>query len=170
MKQGTMQADIAETLLELGKSTTTQSAQAVNKTFNPLKIVEQVATKKEGIDQVTGEKITEPNVPNSTKLDVKKLQEKYKGQDDIELTGMRNRLFKLVKEGEEKAIAQRKQEEEMRKKQELTEEEDKKKKQQQADQQPQDIPRGKERRTIFSAHKKKAMEQHVETKPSVSKS
>ena len=173
MKKGSIQADIAETLAELGKSTATQSVKAVGQTLNPLTYTEKIIAKnqpgQENVDQLTGEKITKENVPNSTKLDVKKIQDKYKNQDDVQLGNMRNRLFKLVKEGEEKAIADLKREEEDRKKKELMELEEKKKKQQQATHQPDDIPHGKERRSIFAVHKKKAMEQHVETKPQVSK-
>src|SRR5436190_2095747 len=98
MKKGTMPADIAETLLELGQSTVTQTGKAVNQTFNPLQMLEGANNKESLANPTTGDKISPENIPNSSKLDVKSLQDKYNNQDSLKLTAMRSRLFKLVKE------------------------------------------------------------------------
>ncbi len=167
MKKGTIQADIAETLLELGKSTATQSAKAVNQTFNPVKLTETLTT-SENSQPAAVEKI-KASGEGSSKLDLNGLNEKYAKQDTENLSAMRHRLFKLVKEGEGKAIAERKQENENRKKHELEDVQEKKRKQEQESQVLPGVPKGKERKSIFAIHKKKADLSHVETKPSVSK-
>ena len=169
MKKGGVIADISETLLELGKSTAKQGAQAVGQTFNPMQVFDKKTERPVQVDDnLKMEKITE-NVPNSTKLDLNKLQDNYKNDDIGKLQATRHHLFKLVKEGEEKAIMQRKQEEEERKKKEAEEEQEKKKKEQEQQQVLPEVPKGKERKSIMGAHKKKADLSHAETKPSTSK-
>lgn len=170
MPKGSFWSDTFEQLAELGKSTAKQSVQAVKQTFDPLKMMEKAvnpnAKNDKGVEKLEQGKSKKQN---HTPLDFSKLENQYQNQDKIKADNLRNRLFQLVKSGEEKAIMSKKQEEEEKKRKEVYEEQEKKrKKQQQAMQQPADIPKGKERKSIFSA-KKVAKREQAEVKPASGK-
>jgi hypothetical protein len=165
---------IGEQLLELGKSTAKATVKGIAQSFNPL---QPLFEKKDASNPLDGknagmEKIMKEKEKNShTPLDFNKLENKYKDQDKAKLEIMRNKLFQMVKSGEEKAIMERKKEEEQRKRKELEAEELKKRQLQQDQAQQNQIaaPQGKVRQTIGAAHKKKSMEQHQEVKANASK-
>lgn len=173
MAKGSVLSDTFEQLAEFGKSTAQQSGKAVASTFSPLKMLEQVVGGQPSSPQDQGmEKLEkgQSQKQNNTKLDFKKLQDKYNTQDTQKTNQLRNRLFQLVKSGEEKAIGEEKKKKEEKKRQEATEEQDKKRKEMEKKRQEQsaDIPHGKERRSIFS-HKKMAQRQQTEVKPASGK-
>jgi hypothetical protein len=169
MPKGGFWNDTFEQLVEMGKSTVKKSAKGVTQTFSPIKLVEKVIdpnSQSPGLDQ---EKVR--NKKNNTPLDFEKLQEKYKKQDEEKmLNPLRNRLFQLVKQGEEKSIYEKKKEREEKKQAEAYQQEQKKKQEQQKKQQEQAAvaPQGKQRRSIFSP-KKVAKREQVEVKPASGK-
>lgn len=171
MPKGLFWSDTFEQLAELGKTTAKQSVQAVKQTFDPLKMLEKAvspnAKNDKGIEQLEKGK---GKKQSHTPLDFSKLENQYQNQDKIKADNLRNRLFQLVKSGEEKAIMTTKQEEEEKKRKEAYEAQEKKRRQQQtqAQQSQSAIPRGKERRSIFS-HKKVAQREQTEVKPASGK-
>lgn len=173
MAKGSILSDTFEQLVELGQSTAKQSGQAITSTFSPLKMLEQVVGGQPSAPQDQGmEKLEkgQSQKQNNTKLDFKKLQDKYSQQDGQKTDQLRNRLFQLVKSGEEKAIAEEKKKKEDKKRQETATEQEKKKKEMDKKHQEQagGIPHGKERRSIFSA-KKVAQRQQTEIRPAAGK-
>ncbi len=107
---------------------------------------------------------------NHTPLDTKKLQDKYQDQDKKKAEALRQRLFQLVKSGEEKAIKERRKKELERQRQTLAEQEQKKKRgeEEKKKQQEAPIPKGKVRRSIFSP-KTFAKRLQTEVRPSSGK-
>lgn len=164
--------DTFEKLAELGSSTGKKTIQAVSQTFSPLKLTEKILGQTDGeINQPNEQtKNKEKKGQSHTPLDFDKLKENYTKQDEQKEIALRNRLFKLVKQGEEKNLAEKKQEEERKKMIEEKEKEEEKKRKEKIkeQQQEQEIPRGKIRRSIFSP-KKVAQKQHEEIKPAVGK-
>ena len=160
--------DTFEKLVELGSSTGKKTTQALGQTFSPLKIIEKIFGQDENENRI--EKKKEKKKSNHTPLNLKDLQEKYAQQDKEKETALKNRLFQLVKQGEEKVLQKKKQEEEKRK---IMEEKEKEEKERQArlkaqQQAQQEEPKGKIRHSIFSP-KKMAQKKHAETKPAVGK-
>jgi len=173
MSKGSFLSDTFEQIVELGQSTAKQSGQAIASTFSPLKMLEQVVGGQPSTAQDKGmEKLEKgrSQTKNNTKLDFKKLQDKYSQQDGQKTDQLRNRLFQLVKSGEEKAISEEKKKKEEKKRQETAEEQEKEKKEMEKKRQEQAtvIPHGKERRSIFSP-KKVAQRQQTEVKPAAGK-
>jgi penicillin-binding protein 2A len=166
MPKGQFFHDTFEQLAEFGKSTAKQSAQAVKQTLSPNKILEQVINNK-GIEQLEKGK---SKGQNHTLLDFEKLQKKYENQDKAKADVLRNRLFQLVKQGEEKTAQEEKQKKREKEQIELQQEQkEKQKKEQEKKQQEQGaIPQGKQRKSIFSV-KKIAQRQHTEVKPASGK-
>jgi hypothetical protein len=165
-------SDAIDELFELGKSTVQQTAQTA-KTLT-------VGTAKKAIEEFTGtssqtssdkgiEQIekAQGKKQNHTPLDTKKLEERYKRQDQQQLTDVRQKLwhyFNIEKQAEKKAVDERKREEEDRKRKDEWEKEEKKKKEEKAKQQQAvTAPKGKERRSIFSP-KKMAKRSQMETR------
>ncbi len=111
-------------------------------------ITKQSGKKDVGIEQLEkGQAKKQKHTP----LDTKKLQDKYQDQDKRKAEALRQRLFQLVKSGEEKAIKERKRKELERQRQMVAEQEQKKKKEEEKNKQPPaPIPKGKVRRSIFS--------------------
>ncbi|MDO8497509.1 MAG: hypothetical protein Q7S61_03105 [bacterium] len=161
-------SDTFEQLAELGKTTGKQSAKSVAQTFNPVKILEQAAGST-GSPNEGDLKNEFQKKKNHTPMDFDKLQKKYQEKDTQNLATLRNRLFQMVKSGDEKILAEKKQEEEeMKRKIYYDEMEKKRRKQATVQQQSQFAPKGKEKRGLFSP-KKKAQAQHAETKPATGK-
>lgn len=102
-----------------------------------------------------GERGAKPQ--NFTPIDLNKIGETYRTQDNPELNKVREKLhFFQIQQGEtRKAIDERKRLE-WERKQKMEAEEEEKKKQKQSQFQPLDAPKGKERKSIFLRKKKKA--------------
>lgn len=174
--------DSFEKLVEQGatqaKKAVKSAAQQVKQTVNPSKLWEQIL----GID-------SDPSIPSSpshpsrpsnspeslkspkshTPLNLEKLGKNYKDAEAQKTEVLRQRLFQLVKRGEEKVLLEKKQEEGEKKQKEAYEVQEKKRKEEEKKkQQAQEIPKGKVRRSIFSP-RKVAQRQHTETKPSSGK-
>jgi hypothetical protein len=171
MVKGNFFDDTFEKLAELGNSTSKKTVKAVSQTFSPLKISEKLIALESNQSISNQEKINQPQSNNHTPLNFEKLNNSYAKQDARKQEELKNRLFQLIKQGDERIL----QENEERKKQEKIMEERKKEEeerrrrqlQQQANQQ-EIIPRGKIRRSIFLP-KKVAQKQHTEIRPSIGK-
>lgn len=172
--------DSFERLVEEGttavKKTVKNSAKQVASTFSPTKMWEQLlgagsAPSNLSDSKENNSKSSEANRgKNHTPLDLDKLNKKYQDTDKQKVDALRNRLFQLVKQGEEKVLYDKKKEEEEKKQKENYEAMEKKKKEEQKRQESagSEIPKGKVRRSIFSA-KKVAERSHAETKPATGK-
>ncbi len=168
--KGGFLSDTFEKLAELGTSTVKKSASAVKQTFDPTKIVEKVtgaqSSQDKGIEQL--EK-GQSKKQKSTPLDFKKLQNKYQDQDSQKAEVLRQRLFQLVKRGDEELLERKKQEELQKKQQEVYQQQEKKRKEEEKKRlESSAIPEGKVRRSIFSP-KKVAKRQQAEVKPASGK-
>jgi hypothetical protein len=165
-------SDSFEELFELGKSTAQQTVQA-GKSLT-------IGTAQKALEQLTGQTTTNPTdkgaekiekgqkKQNHTPLNINQLEEGYKKQDQQKIDGVRQKLwhyFNLEKQGEKKAVDERKKEETDRKKRQEWEKEEKKRKEEKAKQQQPfvETPKGKERRSIF-APKKVAKRSQAETR------
>lgn len=166
-QKGSALQNVFEQLEELGKKTAKQTAQAVNQSFNPLTIANEMSTTKRADEQERAIEQLKKDKPNATPLDFQQLSEKYAKQDIDKLSAVRKQ-FQSVKQGEERAIEELKKEEEERKKKILIEEQEKQRQHHQAQQQGGDMPQGKQRKGMMSP-KKKAQEKHQETKPATGK-
>ena len=162
--------EILGELLELGKSTAKKSVQQIGQTFSPLKIFEGVVNNSNNNDSSLEKKLKEEaKKQNNTPLNFEKLQEKYQSQDKQKEESLRQRLFQLVKRGDEEILQREKQKEEERKRMEFYQREEKKRKEERKRQEASlEAPRGKIRRSIFS-HKKVAQRQQAEVKPAAGK-
>ncbi len=161
--------DTFEKLVELGTSTAKKTGKSLAQTFSPLKLLEKSVGLNNGQDDLQ-EREKKISKDSHTPLNFEKLKEKYEQQDKQRENALKNRLFQLVKQGEEKEIEIKKQEE-MKKKQEEEREraERERRKKIEEEQKTQElIPRGKIRRSIFSP-KKAAQQKHAEFKPAASK-
>ena len=106
---------------------------------------------------------------NHTPLNLEKLGKSYQDKEKQKTEVLKQRLFQLVKRGEEEILQANKQEEMEKKRKEAYEIEMKKRKEEEKKkQQAGEIPRGKVRRSIFSP-KKAAQRQHAELKPASGK-
>lgn len=167
MAKGQLLTDTFEQLGEFTKSTTEKTVKQMVNTFNPVKIIESTGAQTSGVkeERSDGETSEVNKGKNATSLDFDKLQNKYKDQDKLKQDALRNRLFQLVKGGEEKVMQTRKREEEEARRKDIYVVQEKKQKEQQKKQEEQasDIPQGKQRKSIFS-HKKVAQREQVEVK------
>lgn len=162
--------DTFEKLAELGSSTVKKSGQAVKQTFDPTKILEK-ATGNQSAQDKGMEKLEkgQSQKQNHSPLDFKKLQNKYQDQDSQKAAILRQRLFQLVKRGDEEILERKKQEEQQKKQQELYQQQEKKRKEEEKKRiEAAPIPVGKIRRSIFSP-KKVAKRQQAEVKPASGK-
>ena len=163
--------EILGELLELGKSTAKKSVQQIGQTFSPLKIFEGVVNKSNNNDSSLEKKSKEEaKKQNNTPLNFEKLQEKYQSQDKQKEESLRQRLFQLVKRGEEEVLEREKQKEAEKQRIEAYKEQEKKRKEEERKRQEASLeaPRGKIRRSIFSP-KKVAQRQQAEVKPAAGK-
>lgn len=162
--------DTFEKILEQGAIMGKQSVKQVAKAFDPLQILDQAtgrANSDKGIEQIEKGKSQKPK---HTPLDFQKLQKNYENQDKQKTDALRQRLFQMVKGGEEKILVEKRQKEMEKKRQETYEEKEKKRREadQIKQQNAQGTPQGKIRRSIFSA-KKVAKREQTEVKPSSGK-
>jgi hypothetical protein len=157
--------DIGEQLLELGKSTAKKTVKAVVQTVNPLSALDS----QNSNSLANPNSLKNPKSPKSTPLDLDKLQNKYQDQDKMKTQALRQRLFQMVKSGDEKLLMEKKQEEMQKKRQEAYQEQEKKRREQEQKNKQGDVaPQGKVRRSIFS-HKKVAKREQTEVKPASGK-
>ncbi len=169
MAKGQFVDDTFEKLVEMGQTTAKNAGKQVAQTFSPLKILENALGQGQS-NQPTKEKIDELKKKNNTPLDLNKLQQKYDNQDKFKTESLRKRLFQLTKSGEEKSLQEERGKKMQKVRQEIYETQTKKR---QAEEKKraglwQEIPHGKERRSIFSA-KKVAKREQVEVKPASGK-
>jgi hypothetical protein len=162
--------DTFEQLVELGQSTAKKSAQQVTQTFNPLKLAESTLGQENSQNSLNSstEKLKNKK-DNHTPLDFDKLQKKFQDKEKIKTEALRNRLFQMVRQGDEKLLMEYRQKEiekkrraEWEKQEKKRQEEEKKKKSTGL------IPKGKVRRSIFSV-KKIADRSHAEIRPATGK-
>jgi len=166
MAKGNFFSDMADQALEFGVQSVKSTTQ-VPKALNPIpKVFESAKTAGQGVDPGIEKNQSSSQKPKSTPLDLKKLDERYKNQDNVSVEAMKHRLFKIVKEGEQKAIMDLKREDEERKKKEAMEEEEKKRRRQQEEQQQAqaDMPQGKVRKTLGMTSKKVVQDSKQEFK------
>lgn len=169
-QKGSIVSNVFEQLEDLGKSTVKSTAKAVNQTFNPVKLIEEITAPSGKTDPAAEEKLKEGSGKQSaTPLDLKKLDNKYKENSLNDLAAVR-RQFNLVKSEEKRALDELEKEEMMRKQKIAQEEAQKNQQKQQQAQQEQigGLPQGKKKRGVM-APKKKSQEKHAEMKPATGK-
>ncbi|OGK40531.1 hypothetical protein A3A74_02985 [Candidatus Roizmanbacteria bacterium RIFCSPLOWO2_01_FULL_35_13] len=164
--------DTFEKLVEQGAAQTKQAVksavQQVASSVSATKMWEQL------LGASTPHESNKPNESNQTNkshtpLNIDKLAKSYQNNDMQKTENLKQRLFQLVKRGEEEVLYEKKRKEQEKKQKEAQDIETKKRKEQEArQQQAGDIPQGKVKRSIFS-HKKVAQRQHAELKPSSGK-
>lgn len=167
-QKGTILGDTFEQLAELGQSTAKKTVKSVAQTFNPLA---QFEKSNMGPDQKAMLEKLKNKKDNHTPLDFKKLQAQYDKNDTKQTDALRRHLFGLVKRSDERMLMEKRQTEMQKKRQGAYAEADKKKKEEEKKRsmsQGDGMPKGKQRRSIFSK-KKVAQEQHTETKPATGK-
>lgn len=166
--------DTFEKALEAGQSMAKSGAKQIKQTFNPVQMLKNAADTEVLSPEQQAQKMQEKakkEGKNNTPLDFNKLEKSYGEQDEAKAKIMAERLFKLVKSGEEKAIRDEEQKDAEKKQQEANAEHQKKQQEAQAkQQQTQEMPQGKERRSILAGKKKKSgTPATAEVKPSQSK-
>jgi len=162
--------EILGELLELGKSTVKNTGQQLKQTFSPLKILEGiVGGGNESLLIEKNDKNELKREHNSTPLDIEKLRNKYQEQDKQKEEALRQRLFQLVKRGEEEVLQTQKQQEAEKQRMEAYQEQKKRKEEERKRQEALvEAPKGKIRRSIFSP-KKVVQRQQAEVKPATGK-
>lgn len=164
--------DTFEKALEAGQSMAKGGVKQIKQTFNPLQMLKNTAEGGGGIeaDAKRAQETLGNKKDGSTPLDFDKLQKSYGNQDEAQAKALANRLFQLVKSGEEKVLNEGKQKEAEKLRQEEYARQDKKRKEAQASQQTAEEPHGKERKSILGGKKKKSSAPATaEVKPSQSK-
>ena len=163
MAKGKLLEDTFEQLAELGQSTAKKTVKSVAQTLNPFDKPTVIAseTKQPQTESIKGK--------NHTPLDFNKLKDKFQDKEKLKTETLRNRLFQMVKQGDERLLMKQRQEELEKKRREAYANEEKKRKQEEKKKkQFGEIPLGKIRRSIFSP-KKAAQQQHAELKPATGK-
>lgn len=172
MPKGSFWNDTFEKIGELTASTAKKATETVRQTFDPTKMMEQVTGADNSQNNSNSQKEKMAKKQDHTKLDFDKLQNSYQNQDKQKTNALRNKLFQLVKSGDEKVLQEKEQEKKNREEQTLREEQDKKKRLEETKRQQNagDAPAGKERKSILGKKKPKAKpEVTVETKANASK-
>lgn len=170
-KKKTIVSDTFETLSDLGKSTVKSTLREVGEALIPnlknINAIEDSPTDKEG--KTTVDNSSELGNKNGahTSIDTKKLYEEH---DKKKIDAVRQRLFNIVKTDEKQTIEENKRKvaEKERTEEIEKQERENRKKEVEDQQQSGELPKGKQRRSIFSP-RRKAQEQHPEIKPSVGK-
>jgi len=165
-------ADTFEKALEAGQSMAKGGVKQIKQTFDPLKMVEGAMGKNSSMDLQSQMKEAQGKKQDSTPLNFDKLQKSYDGQDKAKADAFRNRLFQMVKSGDEKVLMEKKQKEEEKKRSIVWEDQEKRRKEAEKQRQEQagGAPAGKERKSILGGKKKKAQNPApAEIKPSTGK-
>ena len=167
-------SDSFEQLLELGKSTAKESVKAVGKVVSPLELLNS-AMSSSGAKQTeadAGKTMAEVQKKGATPLNFKTLSEKYGKQDEQQtkqLAEVLKKQYHRTSQQDELRMMQEREARLQQARQKTQNDEvnkDEKLKKQQAKFRP--IPKGKERKSIFS-HKKVAQREQVEMKPASGK-
>ncbi len=171
MKKGTVWDDTFETAIETGKTMAKTGANQIKDTFNPFRMIENVFSKG---DSKTPEQLMKEKMKvkqGHTPLDFDKLNKSYQSQDAQKTNALRNRLFQLVRSGEEKVKQEKQQKKEEEKRQiAYTEHEKRRQEAEKAKQQEASAaPQGKVRKSILGGGRKKATPDTAELKPSKGK-
>ena len=184
MPKGTFWDDTFEKALEAGQSMAKSGGQQLKQTFNPADMIKNAFNGEAGgrTSDLSAEALAKAEGrgtgevkggKQSTPLDFAKLQEQYQNQDKSKTDALRNRLFQMVKSGDEKIMMNKKQKEEEKKLQEAYQEHEKKRKEAEKQRQAQmsGEPQGKERQSILAPKKKKKvpLPSAAEIKPSTGK-
>ena len=165
--------DTIERLAEQGSTQAKKAAKTavkqIKQTFSPSKMWEQILGTSSVSSESSNATSEVKSNGNHTPLNFEKLGKKYQDTEAQKTEALRQRLFQLVKSGDEKVLMDKKQKEQEKKRQEAYEVQEKKKQEENKKQAQQgEIPKGKVRRSIFS-HKKVAERQHSEVKPATGK-
>ncbi len=158
--------DTFEQLVELGASTTKKTAQAVAHNFSPLTIIEKIINPQSSSVEALPSKKN-----NHTPLNFEKLEKNYQKQDEQKTAILRQRLFQLVKKGEEEILMKKYQEKIVKKRQETYKEQEKKRREEERKKELTEtasLPQGKIRRSIFTPLKV-ARRRLTEVKPAAGK-
>lgn len=176
MAKNKILSDSFEQLAELGKSTAKQGSKQIGQTFSPMNLLDNLSGKnnQENLSDSknTSDKKTEiaKNEGKNTPLNLDQLQKKYQNPENIKMEALRNRLFRMVKQEEEKSLEREKAKKQQQLQKEEAEKEEKKrqkiKKQQLT--QSQEEPKGKIRQSIFSP-RKIAQRSQAEVRPASGK-
>ena len=106
MPKGKILQDSFEQIVELGQSTAKKGAKQAAQTFSPLNILENLtsssASKPNEIDNKKSD---------HTPIDIGSLKENYDVQDKQKENALRNKLFQLVKSGDDQEMQKKKSEE-----------------------------------------------------------
>ncbi|MBI4973749.1 hypothetical protein HZC27_04020 [Candidatus Roizmanbacteria bacterium] len=177
--KGTFWDDTFEKALEAGQSMAKSGGKQLKQTFNPANMLKNAFSAEGTADSPAealrsgGTKEGVKGAKGTTPLDFAKLQEKYQNQDKSKTDALRNKLFQMVKSGDEKIMMEKKQKEEEKKRQEAYQEHEKKRKEAEKQRQSQisGEPQGKERQSILAPKKKKKTQlpSTAEIKPSTGK-
>lgn len=160
-------ADSFEQLEEFGRDTARQTVKSLKDTFNPINIIKESFFQPPQSPQSLESSLSSKQ--KHTPLDFEKLKNKYQDQEKAKTQALKNRLFQLVKGGEEKLLWEEKRKKKEKEQQLVLQEQEKKRREEEQKRvQTQAIPQGKKRRSIFSAKKVAAREQ-MEVKPSSGK-
>lgn len=174
MPKGSFLDDTFEKLAELGTSTAKKAGQSVVSTISPTKIAEQITGSESSVNNPNAQKNPKEEQEKDkghTKLNLKELQQNYQSQDDQKVDALRNKLFQLVKSGDEKILQEKEKEKNEKEQKSFHEDQQKRKKKKEVlrRQSQEGAPQGKERKSIFGKKKKKAQVSMAEIKPSVGK-
>lgn len=172
MKKGTILEDTFEKLAEQGGKASNTIKKSLTSVVSPTKMWEQIlgiapSENDNGLEKLKNE---QQKNKNHTPLNLEKLHTKYQNNEKQKLEKLRFHLFRLVKQGEEKTLYDKRKEEQEKKQKIIYEAQEKKKKEEEKKKREQinEVPKGKVRRSIFSP-KKVAERQHAETKPTTGK-
>ena len=179
MPKGSFWDDTFEKALEAGQSMAKSGGKQLKQTFSPASMIKNAFSGESGRTSEVKEERSDGKTSEvgkgkqSTPIDFAKLQEKYQNQDKSKTDALRNRLFQMVKSGDEKLMMEKKQKEEEKKRQEAYQEHEQKRKEAEKQRQAQmsGEPQGKERQSILAPKKKKKppLPSTAEIKPSTGK-
>jgi len=162
MNKGTFWDDTFEKALEAGQQMAKSGTQQIKQTFNPFNMLKnsfggESANGQNGMNAEMKKMQEKMGEKKATPLDFAKLQEKYNNQDKAKTDALRNRLFQMVKSGDEKILAEKKQKEQEKIRTLAWEEQEKKRREAEKARQAQMSaePQGKERQSILAPKKKK---------------
>lgn len=157
--------DTFEQIAELGESTAKKTVKAVQQIADPTQMLEYKTIE----EQAKREKLSQEK-NNHTPVDFEKLQRQYADKDTKKADALRQRLFQLVKEGDQDVLQQQKKEIQEKQMNERQEEEMKQKRlEEKRRQEMSTAPKGKERKSIMGTKKRVQQEIQTETKASSGK-
>ena len=170
MAKGNLLEDTFEQLVELGQSTAKKTVKSVAQTLNPFDKTSGGKTSEVNSEQNQARTSEVKRGNNHTPVDFDKLKNKFQDKDKLQAEALRNRLFQIVKQEDEKSLERKEMEEAQKKRQEeyLTQEKKRKEQQQKIQGQQSSMPTGKAKRG-FMSRKKTSEQQHVENKPASGK-